>query len=485
MTPSSAAALLARLEAQPLSAPDDPLGFESRLADEQGWTLGRALVVAQEYRRFLVLTQVSADPVCPSDEVDQAWHLHITRTADYARFCAALPGGFLHHVPARTGADERERHRAMYAATLALYRRVFDRAPPPAAWPAAAERFAAAPPRARAGAGVARLPGVAVLVGAVVVGWMAGRAGLLAPLRIVPGSLFLLLVLAALVAIGWRGLRGGDRTPRDADVLDPYEAAWLVGGTRRVAASALATLVDRGALALRPGADRKSGTCTRLAVAGEPPHPVERACVCAVAPGSALSFDAAFAAVEPQAAAIRRRLVAAGLAPDGRALSPERGQAVLLAGALLALMVGRIVQGEAYGRPTGLLTFLAFAGGALVLLLASRSGQTTARGAAVLRALERRLRGARAAVPGRAAPGRGGADVAWLLPMSLALFGGAAIAGDARFDHLERAMGRDVFARPPTSGGDGGSGCSSGSGCSGGGDGGGGGCGGCGGGGGD
>jgi len=465
-----------------LSAPDDPLGFESRLADEQGWTLGRAVVVADEYRRFLVLTQLSAEPVCPSDEVDQAWHLHITRTADYARFCAALPGGFLHHVPARAGADERERHRAMYAATLALYRRVFDRVPPPSAWPPVTQRFAAATPTAPAGRRVGRAPGLAVLVIALIAGGLAGRVGLLAPLRVVPGPLFLLLAAAALVAIGWRGLRGGDRTPRDADVLDPYEAAWLVGGTRRVAASALATLVDRGALALRPGVDGESGTCIRLAVAGEPPHPVERACLSAAAHGGALAFDAAFAAVEPPAAAIRRRLIAAGLAPDRATLAPERAQALVFAGALLALMVGRIVQGAAYGRPTGLLGFLAFVGGGLVLLLASRSGQTTARGAAVLRALERRMRGTRAAVPGRPAAGHGGADVAWLLPMSLALFGGAAIAGDARFEHLERAMGRDVFARPPSSGGDGGSGCSSGSGCSGG-DGGGGGCGGCGGGG--
>jgi hypothetical protein len=34
-----------------------------------------------------VLTQVAGTPVCPSDDVDQAWHLHITRTADHERFC--------------------------------------------------------------------------------------------------------------------------------------------------------------------------------------------------------------------------------------------------------------------------------------------------------------------------------------------------------------------------------------------------------------
>ena len=71
-TPTAAAAeLLARIEAFGLSAADDPLGFESRLADDHGWTLGYALAVAEEYRRFLVLTQVAGHPVSPSPDVDR------------------------------------------------------------------------------------------------------------------------------------------------------------------------------------------------------------------------------------------------------------------------------------------------------------------------------------------------------------------------------------------------------------------------------
>ena len=46
-----ASALLARIEAFGFNALDDPLGFEWRLADEQGWTLGHALAVVEEYRR--------------------------------------------------------------------------------------------------------------------------------------------------------------------------------------------------------------------------------------------------------------------------------------------------------------------------------------------------------------------------------------------------------------------------------------------------
>ena len=86
-TTPSAATLLARVEEQPFSAPIDPLAFECRLADDNGWTLGHAVLVVREYRRFLVLTQVAGAQVCPSDDVDQAWPLHIARTADDERLC--------------------------------------------------------------------------------------------------------------------------------------------------------------------------------------------------------------------------------------------------------------------------------------------------------------------------------------------------------------------------------------------------------------
>jgi hypothetical protein len=77
--------LPARVEAPPLSAPGDPLAFECRLADDDGWTLGHAVRIVREYRRFPVLTRVAGTPVCPSDDVDQASPLHITRTAGDAQ----------------------------------------------------------------------------------------------------------------------------------------------------------------------------------------------------------------------------------------------------------------------------------------------------------------------------------------------------------------------------------------------------------------
>src|SRR5438067_1369857 len=122
--------LLERIEAHGFDAPDDPLGFETRLAGDNGWTLGHARAVVAEYRRFLVLAQLAKDPVSPSQDVDQAWHLHLTRTAHYAAFCEALFGRFLHHEPGRADGGDAQRHRQMYEYTRKVYRRGFGAAPP-------------------------------------------------------------------------------------------------------------------------------------------------------------------------------------------------------------------------------------------------------------------------------------------------------------------------------------------------------------------
>ena len=135
---------MARIEAFGFSAADEPLGFESRLADDQGWTLGYALAVVEEYRRFLVLTQVAGPPAGPSPDVDEAWHLHLTRTAHYDAFCNAVFGRFLHHEPARPG--EGARHRNMYRDTLEAYHRAFGDDAPMTIWPEPGQpREAAAP----------------------------------------------------------------------------------------------------------------------------------------------------------------------------------------------------------------------------------------------------------------------------------------------------------------------------------------------------
>ena len=62
--------------------------FAARLARDNAWTGAFAERVVVEYRRFLHLMMVAGHPVTPSDQVDQAWHLHLTYTHSYwERLC--------------------------------------------------------------------------------------------------------------------------------------------------------------------------------------------------------------------------------------------------------------------------------------------------------------------------------------------------------------------------------------------------------------
>src|SRR5215207_4481567 len=142
MTPDRAA-LLARVEAFDIDGPDAPaLPFTARLARENGWTPQYAARVVREYKRFAFLAAAGFGPVCPSEDVDAAWHLHLTYTKSYwKRFCGEVLGRPLHHEPTRGGPAEGAKHLAMYADTLTAYREAFGRTAPADVWPAAAERF--------------------------------------------------------------------------------------------------------------------------------------------------------------------------------------------------------------------------------------------------------------------------------------------------------------------------------------------------------
>ena len=116
--------------------------FEARLARENGWTRQFAKSVITEYRRFLFLAATAGHPVTPSDEVDQAWHLHMTYTRSYwDRLCGEVLHKPLHHDPTRGGRDEGIKFEDWYARTKESYFRAFGHAPPTDVWPDAAERF--------------------------------------------------------------------------------------------------------------------------------------------------------------------------------------------------------------------------------------------------------------------------------------------------------------------------------------------------------
>jgi hypothetical protein len=125
---------------------DDPsevaFPFVVRLARENGWSREFADRVFNEYKRFAFLTIVAGHPCTPSDQVDQAWHLHLTYTRSYwEELCSTVLPRPLHHDPTKGGEAESNKFDEWYARTKRSYERIFGHEPPVDIWPPAAIRF--------------------------------------------------------------------------------------------------------------------------------------------------------------------------------------------------------------------------------------------------------------------------------------------------------------------------------------------------------
>jgi uncharacterized protein (TIGR04222 family) len=125
--------------------PDEPGSFYSfshRLQHENGWTRVYTEKAIEEYRKFLFLSQVADHIVCPSEDVDQVWHLHLTYTRSYwEELCGNILKRPLHHQPTKGGRSEHELYVELYKRTLASYERWFGSSPDRLLWPSASERF--------------------------------------------------------------------------------------------------------------------------------------------------------------------------------------------------------------------------------------------------------------------------------------------------------------------------------------------------------
>lgn len=125
-----------------IEPPGAALGFTRRLARENGWSRRHAEAVFHEYRRFLYLAATGTSEVTPSDQVDQAWHLHLAYTRHYwEELCARVIGRPLHHGPTAGGVSEGRKYRSLYAETLQRYRETFGEEPPSDIWPPSDIRF--------------------------------------------------------------------------------------------------------------------------------------------------------------------------------------------------------------------------------------------------------------------------------------------------------------------------------------------------------
>ncbi len=119
--------------------------FSKRLARENGWSHEFALRVIEEYKRFVFLAMTTGHTVSPSDQVDQAWHLHLTYTKSYwNELCNKVLGRPLHHGPTQGGNSETHKFEELYRQTLASYRQAFGEPAPEDIWPPVGVRFSEA-----------------------------------------------------------------------------------------------------------------------------------------------------------------------------------------------------------------------------------------------------------------------------------------------------------------------------------------------------
>ena len=118
------------------------LSFTDRLARDNGWTLEYSERVLDEYKKFMLLTVAASHPVTPSDQVDQAWHLHLTYSRSYWQdLCAAVLGKDVHHGPTQGGSKEALKFERWYRNTLNSYQRFFGCPLPNDIWPDPHIRF--------------------------------------------------------------------------------------------------------------------------------------------------------------------------------------------------------------------------------------------------------------------------------------------------------------------------------------------------------
>ena len=88
-----------RISAFELDEGDSRYPFTAKLAREHGWSVQYARRAVAEYRKFVFMAMSAGHMVCPSEAVDQVWHLHLTCTESYwHRFCRETLGRPLQEV---------------------------------------------------------------------------------------------------------------------------------------------------------------------------------------------------------------------------------------------------------------------------------------------------------------------------------------------------------------------------------------------------
>jgi len=488
-----------KLDAFNVGDPDTPLSFAARLARENGWSHDFAERVVAEYKRFIYLVARASHPVTPSEQIDQAWHLHLVYTESYWReMCDEILGQPIHHHPTYGGLAEGEKFVDQYERTLASYREHFGEEPPNDIWPSSDERFA--PPAARwvdtsrhwlirkpgflknlrlsrksRTFPFAKLAALTLIVFATLI--LAGCAMINAPMDW-KGSDFLklfacLIVAALLLSLGIVWIIRGQPL-RFAPLSDPYEIAFLSGGGKRAVDAALARLYGKRLITI----DRhKKAPYTSVRLLNNV-HDLELSglekTVYLALPGShsSTSLPSLRAALKPAVKSIRDRLRAAGLLFTGAQKFGIGLLAALPFLAVIAFGISKFMVGISRDKPVFFLLVLLFLTFIIMSFRLSALRRRTATGQALWKKLRRELK-----QPMKNLSGTTAEENIGQIALAVAILGTPALVSAAGYQELKHPLHTPGISNGSSggcgagcgTGGDGGGGC------------GGGGCGGCGG----
>jgi uncharacterized protein (TIGR04222 family) len=373
--------LLARILAFDIDGGESALPFAARLARENGWSRAYAERVIDEYKRFVFLA-ATGTRVCPSEDVDAAWHLHLTYTRSYwQRFCGEVLGRPFHHDPTRGGPSEGQKHLQMYADTLAAYREAFGRSAPDDIWPDAKERFGIDTHHRAVNTTrnwvipKAPVKRAALLTGAFAAAavFVPGCDGGLNPFALKNADFLTILGVALVGAIcAGRVLRSILRTPNPLPEDEQLELNWeqtayLAGGDGRLTTAAVARLVGRGLASV--GSDGKT-----LRTTGPTPEdvsPVERAVLGALP----VSNEAAALLPVQEAVSVAFEPEADRMEMNGLTLTPTDKvrvgftSLVPLGLVMMGLALPRMAMGLQGDKPVGYLTTMMFMGTFIGLII--------------------------------------------------------------------------------------------------------------------
>ncbi|NJP10149.1 MAG: TIGR04222 domain-containing membrane protein [Leptolyngbyaceae cyanobacterium RU_5_1] len=469
--------LYQKLQVFSFDQPDTQLPFHKRLARDNGWSLTYAQRVIEEYRKFAFLAVVAGHPVSPSDQVDQAWHLHLTDSRSYwQEFCPQVLQMSLHHEPGRGGISERLKLNDWYHRTLESYERFFGQTPPADIWPPAVIRFGrdlrfvrinteqnwVVPKPALPSLTVRLNQAILLPLGFTLTVTVAGCeaiAGLPNPLNVTGPDFLIFYSVAAAIAIGLAfylrarlRLPDGDPVQRPVQ-LDAYETAYLASGASRVVDTAITRLVQEKHVTV----DRWTRSLILSGSAAQVSDPVEQAVVAAIASDGRIEKVRVRTVGVEAVTVIRDRLRQLDLLLSRRQALKAQLYPALLIVALLGLGLAKIFVGVSRGKPVGYLVVLCFLTAIVGVLFAVIAAHRSRYGDRVLETIRSRT---------RLHHSRQYHELDPQLPLAFALFGTTILADGILIDL------KQVFTPPSSGGGGGGDG---GGGCGGG-------CGGCGGG---